>query len=143
MAAVGDDAAISPYWLETLRLWREAPLRCRYGHYYFEFDNLGRWDCMQHAAEYAYLDRRWPCCGARNVASDGCVPADHTTRDYNFGRVHDIHVPSTRIMDQLLPGSGVVRGEGEDKNRIIRFDERAHDRLNPFDPDGYTLKHGR
>jgi hypothetical protein len=123
------------YWNETLRLWREVPLRCRYGHDYLEIHNLGQWRCSQHAAPYSQKERRWPCCG-RSEYERGCVPADHNVHDRNFNDSHSFPVPLDNVMKQLPSGPGVDR----ERKYIHRYDRAAHDRLYPYVSNGYMLK---
>lgn len=116
--------------------------RCRWK--YREIANLGRWLCSQHAMD-PKIDSdtnvpSWPCCGKHGWATEGCVPADHTTAEdgyaFRYTRHHDLNLPPPFVASlELL--FGPVRGKDRDQpyieadNRyvIVRFDKKTHDTL--------------
>ena len=129
------EAAISNYWIETLKLWRTVLLKCRNGHYYHEIDNLGRHRCKQHASPFNQSTQEWPCCNNAQFFSNGCVPADHNVHTFNYTETHDIHLPSQVIANVLQDGPGLV------KKTIRRFDKEIQDEKNPYWADGYSRKY--
>jgi hypothetical protein len=71
------------YWDKEIRSWFSGPLRCqRCGIMFNESQNIGRWECVQHAIFFKPdVNTKWPCCGGLvrpfNKIGDGCVRADH------------------------------------------------------------------
>ena len=76
-------------WRITTDLWRRNPNACkRCDSTFYEFENMGRWKCWQHAAPHPVFTHSlkygtrssaavWPCCNGRGERAKGCVPADH------------------------------------------------------------------
>jgi hypothetical protein len=137
----------TPYWEETVRLWREVPLKCKNGHWYKEINNLGQWRCTQHACQdYDYSKGEWPCCRKTGVTEAGCIPADHNCTRWPFTAAHTLGVADAidpGVLKLIPEGPGVTRGITEIAGvrilggTVTRYDEAASERKNPFDPDGW------
>jgi len=114
-------------------MWKEIPLYCRNGHYYRQIDNLGQWKCKQHATDFNPRSNQWPCCGKprHNI---GCVPADHNTKDFRYTTDHNVYGMPAQLYQLFRRGPGAQNGV------LIRFNVQESERLNPYLPNGLTLK---
>ena len=117
-------------------MWRTVRLYCRNGHYYRQIHNLGQFKCAQHAADFDARANQWPCCGKPRY-NPGCVPADHNTHAFRYEEKHSVYGMPEPLLAKFRGGPGVVG------NVVHRFDRDEHERLNPYRPNGYTLKKPR
>jgi hypothetical protein len=90
-------------WRKELLKWQRNYYNCtRCGRPFRELDNIGQWNCTQHA--YSALRTstpipgdKWPCCG-RLIKSDtrndhGCIPCDHTIFQKAWDHTGDYQMP--------------------------------------------------
>lgn len=85
------------HWKDTLRKWKEIPIECQRCYaVYYESENIGQWQCKQHAREWNgrydgkfYPIGTWDCCGEttkdyQEYLKKGCVRADHSPLSASF-----------------------------------------------------------
>ena len=125
-------ANIRGRWSGIIDLWRRNPLQCAVdGHLFYEFDNLGKWECVQHACS---LERAgpgrpvewWPCCGREGVGAEGCVPCDHRVHYAPYGQSSsDLEIPAG-VFSQLQKAVGEPRVTRRERNVVLveRFDRQ-------------------
>jgi hypothetical protein len=95
-------------------MWRNTYECARCRLQFREIENIGAWQCTQHAIALNDFDYDivaikergvWPCCGARikvNRATDqGCVPCDHTPV-YRLWTPHDDYAIPSAITRALF-----------------------------------------
>jgi hypothetical protein len=107
-----------------MRLWSTMKRKCVNGHEYYEIDNVGHWQCKQHAMEYEEEHGLWPCCGKTQFSNLGCVSADHRCFGKPFevsDTIYDVPQPISRLMG---PRKGDL-GNGA----YLRFDRQAQNRI--------------
>lgn len=86
-------------------------------HDYFEIDNVGRWNCRQHAMNFDETLRIWPCCGKISHSNPGCVRADHRPYEKPLDMTQTIN----DVPDPIVTLLGSRRGYGGNGS-YIRFD---------------------
>lgn len=133
------DDTVSTYWLQTLKLWRTVPLKCKNGHFFFEVNNLGQHKCWQHSEKYNSQEELWPCCKKRSFINPGCVPADHNVNPFMYSDAHDIEKVPSEVSKVLNSGPGVKRDNSGKIVYITRFNKEIHNENLVFTEDGYTL----
>lgn len=116
---------LSPEWMAILRSWRNDYRQCtRCGIRYYEINNIGRWECFQHAYPAMHIDNQryrqqvltgsidsavWKCCGAGENDTWACVRADHTDKPRGLWYTEDANIPLlTKIqylVEPILPNA--------------------------------------
>ena len=103
---------INDEWRESIVRWQQEEKLCtRCGTRYKEINNIGRWNCAQHALTAMSIDKersasilkyntkifaQWKCCGRRQHEKTACVPADHTDkpRGLMYTEYNDFPMPT-------------------------------------------------
>jgi hypothetical protein len=131
--------AVDKDWEDIINIWTKQKLKCsQCGNFFYEINNLGAWECSQHAVEKPHnYNIKWPCCNkiqrrVPGMASRGCVRADHTTKTVPFEEHHDISFPLPLVDFIGLYRESVVMeydNKNQDKVTIRRFDWKIADSL--------------
>jgi len=56
-----------------------------------ERNNIGTWNCFQHAFVEQNEKQKWPCCN-KIISSKGCVECDHNTSIDLYNNQHNIKI---------------------------------------------------
>lgn len=124
-----------PLMFRVYHSWKTKYLNCVHGHRFLEFDNVGGWQCFQHALPYDTTERVWPCCD-NSFEHLGCVRADHRTRDTPYTDEQTITTLHRVIVKRLganrhgfsAPSSYVRYDRDERQRRIREASMRAQSR---------------
>lgn len=112
-----------PLMFKVYHSWKTKYLNCVHGHRFLEFDNVGGWQCLQHALPYDTTERVWPCCD-NSFENQGCVRADHRTRDTPYSDEHTITTLHRVIVKRL----GANRHGFRAPSSYVRYDRDHHQR---------------
>jgi hypothetical protein len=112
-----------PLMFKVYHSWKTKYLNCVHGHRFLEFDNVGGWQCFQHALPYDTTERVWPCC-ENSFEHQGCVRADHRTRDTPYSDEQTITTLHRVIVKRL----GANRHGFRAPSSYVRYDRDEHQR---------------
>jgi hypothetical protein len=112
-----------PLMFKVYHSWKTKYLNCVHGHRFLEFDNVGGWQCLQHALPYDTVERVWPCCD-NSFENQGCVRADHRTRDTPYSDEQTITTLHRVIVKRL----GANRHGFRAPSSYVRYDRDQHQR---------------
>jgi hypothetical protein len=109
---------LSKEWRNILHEWQNSLKTCtRCQSPYKEIDNIGKWQCHQHAVTALVIDNRryqsgfstgsirnatWPCCGREEYSNEACVPADHTDKPRGLFYSDDDDIPLLTKIQHLV-----------------------------------------
>lgn len=124
-------------WGLVIRDWTKSSLYCVNNHWFWEIENVGRWQCKQHFCDPEVQSdgvTYWPCCGRFGEDDPGCVDADHRniavmTKTTRFTTEHTLELPgvvAARLRQhagdaKMLPGfseADPIKGSV----KVLRFD---------------------
>jgi hypothetical protein len=112
-----------PLMFKVYHSWKTKYLNCVHDHRFLEFDNVGGWQCFQHALPYDTTERVWPCCD-NSFEHQGCVRADHRTRDTPYSDEQTITTLHRVIVKRL----GANRHGFRAPSSYVRYDRDEHQR---------------
>jgi len=112
-----------PLMFKVYHSWKTKYLNCVHDHRFLEFDNVGGWQCFQHALPYDTTKRVWPCCD-NSFEHQGCVRADHRTRDTPYSDDQTITTLHRVIVKRL----GANRHGFRAPSSYVRYDRNEHQR---------------
>lgn len=112
-----------PLMFKVYHSWKTKYLNCVHDHRFLEFDNVGSWQCFQHALPYDTTERVWPCCD-NSFEHQGCVRADHRTRDTPYSDEQTITTLHRVIVKRL----GANRHGFGAPSSYVRYDRNEHQR---------------
>lgn len=139
-------AGVRGQWRLIIDEMRRNPLQCAVdSHRFYEFENLGRWECSQHAAGLARADAThtreyFPCCGREGAWAEGCVPADHRIHYAPYEPTPVLEMPQS-VFDRVQKVFGPPKKTSSAHNRVAidRFDrEEAYRRARAARDSGRT-----
>ena len=135
-------AGVRGEWAGIIDGMRRNPLQCAIdGHIFSEFENLGRWECAQHACALEQADKThprdyYPCCGREGFRAPGCVPADHRLHYAPYGSLPKLEIPANVF-------NRVVKVFGEPKKTQLVFNRVVIDRFDKAEALLRLSKSGR
>jgi len=123
-------AGVRGEWRLYLDEMRRAPLQCAVdAHRFYEFENLGRWECWQHACSLEQPDKThprefYPCCGAQGAEAEGCVRADHRLHYAPYEALPVLEMPQS-VFDRVQKVFGPPQRVKRAFNRVSidRYDK--------------------
>lgn len=141
------------FWDNELKLWRKMRLICkRCSRPYKEYNNIGQWNCSQHASiETPTVGQRWKCCGALRKSTfaprEGCVRADHAQMNAPYDDTHNIPLLKLIAKKVCPKKEAIVKVDAPDNPETYRDEsdkieaEEEYVQVRRYDLNAQTLRY--